>query len=122
MTPPTTTETNLYSTSDETSVDTEESYPVGVKSGTSNTSMTITLAARTWSRPSGSSNVKKMSSATENKTPVVCLRTISVEFDTCIAMHVMRKFGATQYQDWMSIIIEIARAVICQTDVINTVP
>ncbi|XP_031559996.1 leucine-rich repeat and guanylate kinase domain-containing protein-like [Actinia tenebrosa] len=121
MTPPTTTETNLYSTSDETSVDTEESYPVGVKSGTSNTSMTITLAARTWSRPSGSSNVKNKTSTAENKTPVEelsLLRRKNLAKAAVAGVHVLslddliltRQISSTGFQDSSVNADEVKRA------------
>ncbi|XP_032242021.1 leucine-rich repeat and guanylate kinase domain-containing protein [Nematostella vectensis] len=71
MSPPTTTDTDMYSTSD-TSFDTEDDSVgrAGPKSGTTNTtSMTINMAARTWSRRSHTSSTAKRASAPE-KTPV----------------------------------------------------
>lgn len=75
MSPPSTVHSELFSGS-MTSVDTsqsEETLHQGAKSGTSQTtSFTVNMAARTWSRRSGSSTiVSKGVKLTQKKTPVV---------------------------------------------------
>ena len=75
MSPPSTVHSELFSGS-MTSVDTsqsEETLHQGAKSGTSQTtSFTVNMAARTWSRRSGSSTIaSKGIKLTQKKTPVV---------------------------------------------------
>lgn len=100
MSPPSTVHSELFSGS-VTSVDTsqsEETLQQGEKSGTSQTtSVTVNMAARTWSRRSGSSTIPpKGVKLTQQKTPVVrigCLgylkphdKHIFFDYELCYAL------------------------------------
>lgn len=85
MSPPSTVHSELFSGSI-TSVDTsqsEETFHQGDKSGTSQTtSVTVNMAARTWTRQSGSSTIPpKGIKLTQQKTPVVSTFFLLILFD-----------------------------------------
>ena len=92
MSPPSTVHSDLFSSSI-TSVDTsqsEETLHQADKSGTSQTtSVTVNVAARTWSRRSGSSTIhSKGVKLTQHKTPVVCVFVFLflLRYSHCIAL------------------------------------